>query len=236
MVADRFISLLFRFRVAAALLISVATALSIWGSTLLQFNDNLADFLKADNTDYRTLLRFFEDFGADDTNCVLVLTSDNWFSPANASYLRRLTTAAAELPGVERVYSLLDVRRRVPGLRRVQIPLVPREEAKPESFDRARSVALRHPLVRGQLLSADGKTTLVIVRLAGQDLSVSEMEPTVDALQELLDRVSTGTSIQSGITGIPRLRVDIYHAVHRDQAFFICFGMFIATLIALVLF
>ena len=236
MVADRFISLLFRFRLFAALLISLTTALSIWGITQLQFNDNLADFLKADNTDYRTLLRFFEDFGADDTNCVLVLTTDNWFSPASASYLRRLTGEAAELPGVDRVYSLLDVRRRVPGLRRVQIPLMPREEAKPESFGKARSVALKHPLVAGQLLSSDGKTTLVVVRLPGRDLSVSEMQPTVEALQTLLDRVSQGTEVETGMTGIPRLRVDIYHAVRRDQAFFICFGVFIATLIALILF
>ena len=236
MAADRFISLFFRFRWLAVLLIVLATAVAVWGITRLRFNDNLADFLRAENSDYRALQQFFEDFGADDTNCVLVLTIDNWFRPEGASFLRRLTTAAAALPGVERVYSLLDARRPVPGLRRIQIPLMPREAAKSESFDKARSLALKHPLVRGRLLSPDGKTTLMMVRLRGRNLTVSEMQPTVDALQSLLDRTSQGTAVQTGMTGIPRLRVDIYHAVRRDQAFFICCGVLVAVLIALVLF
>lgn len=233
---DRFASLFFRFWLAFALAVTAMTVAAAWGVSRVHFNDNLADFFKADNVDYQTLRRFFDDFGADDTSCLVVLSSDDWFRAENAELLRRLTAAAADVPGVSSVYSILDVRRRVPGLGRIQRPLVPRGDATANSFGIARETALKHPLVKGQLLSDDGKTTLVMIKLAGQDLAVGEVEPTVDALQDALSGVVRGRDIQLGMTGIPKLRVDIYYAIQRDQLIFLSIGAFLAIAIAVVMF
>lgn len=236
MPASRFDSLFFRLRSGFVLVAIVLTAVSGWGLTQLQFNDNLADFFKAENEDYKTLVQFFNDFGADDTSCLLVLTTDDWFQANKASLLRDLCSELVELPNIASVYSMLDVRRPVPGLGRTQRPLMPRNAATPESFAIARETALTHPLVKGHLLSADGTTTLVMVRLEGRDLAVGEVQPTVDAVQAVIDRLMEGSEVHVGFTGIPRLRVDIYHAIRRDQLVFLAFGASCAVLIAFVLF
>ena len=236
MPASRFDSLFFRFRWGFALVVLALTGASFWGLTRLSFNDNLADFFKADNADYRTLMQFYDDFGADDTSCLLVLMADDWFHADKASFLRELCQDLGELPGVASVYSLLDVRRPVPGLGRAQRSLMPRDDATPESFAIARETASRHPLVKGQLLSADGSTTLVIVRLDGRDLPVGQVQPTADAVQGIIDHAAEGTDVQIGLTGIPPIRVDVYHAIRRDQIVFLAIGTSFAVAIAFVLF
>jgi predicted RND superfamily exporter protein len=113
---------------------------------------------------------------------------------------------------------------------------MPRDDATAESFAIARETALRHPLVKGQMLSADGKTTLVTARIEGSDLAVGEVEPTVLALRELIDRAQKRSEVQIGLTGIPPIRVDVYNAVQRDQVVFLAFGAAVAGLIAFILF
>jgi len=236
MLFDRFDSLLFRNRLTFVLCVIALTGIAGLGLARLEFNDNLADFFKAENSDYRALLRFFDDFGADDTSCVVVLSADEWFCADNASWLRRFTNEAAQVPGVANVYSILDVRRAIPGTRRMQRPLVPGHDATADSFAQARATALKHPLVEGQLLSKDGKTTLVVVKFRGRDLPVGKVQPSVDALEDVLDHVSQGSEVRVGLTGLPRLRVDIYYAIQRDQMVFLLIGALLAISIAFLLF
>ncbi len=42
-------------------------------------------------------------------------------------------------------------------------PLFPKTSASPARFEAARTKALQHPLVKGQLLSPDGRTVIVLV-------------------------------------------------------------------------
>lgn len=236
MPASRFDSLFFRFRWGFALAVIVLSVASVGGLTQLRFNDNLADFFKAENADYKALIQFYDDFGADDTSCLLILTTDDWFQADKAFFLRDFCDHLGKLPKVANVYSMLDVRRPVPGLGRTQRPLMPRDDATAKSFAIARETALGHPLVKGQLLSADGTTALVIVRLQGRDLAVGEVQPTVDAMQEVIDVAAEGTDVHIGVTGIPPIRVDVYYAVQRDQIVFLTFGASVGVIIAVVLF
>ena len=238
MPADKLVSLFFRSRGMVAWAIVVLSAVAIWGVSRLTFNDNLADFFRADNTDYWNLVRLFDDFGADDTSCVIVLTADDWFHPEATRVLETLTENVLNVKGVERVQSLLTVNRLATGgfLGRAPRPLVPHQDARPETFAEARKLAQQHPLVRGHLLSADGQTTIVLIDVAGRDIPVGKMRPLVEAIQRALDQAVEGSRIQAMLTGIPPLRVEIYHVVRRDQAVFTAVGSVVAVIISILLF
>lgn len=94
-------------------------------------------------------------------HAIVVVQSDDVFTPAGAECLRSMVAAIEELPYVRKVFWM----DRVPvlnlfGLRE---PLLPREDASPARFAAARDKALQHPLVAGQLLSQDGRTVLLMV-------------------------------------------------------------------------
>lgn len=102
-------------------------------------------------------------FNLGGADSIVVASSPQFFTPAGAKAMRHVV---AQLEALDYVRSVLWVDR-VPvlnifGLRE---PLFPRSEASAERFAVARQKALNHPLVRGQLLSEDGETMLLMISL-----------------------------------------------------------------------
>lgn len=235
--ATNTIRLFFRLRPLVAAMALAVTLVACYGVTQITFNDSLVDIFKADNPDYHRLEQFFDEFGADDQECVIVLQSEDLFSRESIGVLRELADGLAELPHVERVFSILDVRRPAPGpFRRVQIPLVPRDDAEDHAFQQLRDRALKHPLIAGRLVSKDGRTMLLSARLAGEALSSAEIRPAVENIQSVLDRCIDGSGIHASMTGLPQLRIDIYHCVRREEIRFTLMGAIAAIAIAGYLF
>ena len=98
-----------------------------------------------------------------DADVILVVESEDIFTPDGAEALRAMVRSLEGLDYVESVFWM----DRVPvlnvfGLRE---SLFPRSDASGRQFAAAREKALEHPLVGGQLLSPDGRTLLLMVKL-----------------------------------------------------------------------
>lgn len=104
-----------------------------------------------------------ERFNVTDADVILVVDSDQFFTLEGAAALRETARDLQALPYVADVLWM----DRVPVLNLFGLnePLLPRGNASPRQFDAAREKALQHPLLRGQLLSGDGRTLLMLVRL-----------------------------------------------------------------------
>lgn len=99
------------------------------------------------------------DFTGRAANCFLVVEVDNLFTPETVAALREIVADIEGLPYVESVTWVDTVPvLNVFGLRE---PLLPPDDASSEMFAQLRKEVLEHPLVRGQLLSSDGKTLLM---------------------------------------------------------------------------
>lgn len=94
---------------------------------------------------------------------IMVVTSDDFFTPAGAQSLRTAVEALEELPQVSRVMWFdLAPPLNIFGLRQ---PVLPDHRATLERFKLAREDAAKNPLIAGQLLSRDGKTALLLISL-----------------------------------------------------------------------
>lgn len=99
----------------------------------------------------------------DDSDVILVVESKEIFTPSGSEALRNIVEKLEELDYVESVFWM----DRVPvlnvfGLRE---SLFPRPSGSERQFAAAREKALEHPLVGGQLLSQDGRTLLLLIKL-----------------------------------------------------------------------
>lgn len=97
------------------------------------------------------------------SDVILVIESDDIFTPDGAEALRDIVEALESQDHIERVFWM----DRVPvlnvfGLRQ---SLFPRSTASERQFADAREKALEHPLVGGQLLSQDGRTVLMLIHI-----------------------------------------------------------------------
>ncbi len=218
-------------------LVATASLAAAWGLTQLRLNDNLADLFKADNEEYLFLERFLEEFGADDRDCVVLLRSEDFFTPESVRALRRVVKRLDEMPEVESVHSILDAYRFVPGLsRKVPVPLVPRANLTSPSLEKARARAHQHPIVAGHLLSDDGRAMLIPLRLAADCRSAQDTRRVTARVHDVLTRELSQESMVFTLTGVAQLRADIYLCIRHEQVKFILIGVAVAVSLAAYLF
>ncbi len=168
-------------------------------------------------------------------DAVLVVESDDIFTPAGAGALRHMVENLEALPYVANVVWM----DRVPvlnifGLRE---PLFPKSQASPARFAAARDKAMSHPLVKGQLLSPDGRTLIVLVNFdwlgitSDDDCSVNLKNTAEAALQEV-----PGPKFKVGVTGYIPLRLTMIATHERNSTKFRVIGYAVVLLMAAILF
>ncbi|MEP3482132.1 MAG: efflux RND transporter permease subunit [Fuerstiella sp.] len=102
-------------------------------------------------------------FSLSRSDVVIVVESDDFFTSDAAKALRAVVKAVEDLDQVDNLIWM----DRIPMLNIFGLPepLFPRSEASSQRFAAARKKAMQHPLVKGQLLSNDGKTLLIMIGL-----------------------------------------------------------------------
>ncbi len=97
-------------------------------------------------------------FGSD---VVMVVTCNDFFTPANTQALRAVVSSLESLPQVRSIM-WMDVAPPLNVFGMPQ-PALPDHRASQTRFDHAREQALKNPMIGGQLLSRDGKTALLLI-------------------------------------------------------------------------
>ena len=154
-------------------------------------------------------------FGNDETVLVVVDTADA-FSADSLKRLDHLTRALDELPGVAEVTSLTNtpLAHTAPGS-------IHFERLSPEQFDdpalhaRLREAVNSNPLVSGHLISADGRSAAVVVKLETKtDREVLDLG-LADKITAVAD-AEASADIHIWVTGAPIVRAATSEAVLKQ--------------------
>ncbi|MCH8808186.1 MAG: MMPL family transporter, partial [Planctomycetes bacterium] len=231
---ERFADWFSEHRKPLAVAVVVVTAVAGFGFSRLRFDDRPRGIFKSNDEAHALLEEVFADFGSDDNDCILVVEADDLFAPKPIAALRELVAEARRIDGVQHVRSMDDAVLFEPA--KLPRSLLPARDASAQAFARARSDALDHPLIGGQILSEDGQMTLVIVRLAGDSLGVNEIRPIVTQLRQINARINDSGAVHARLTGIPPARVEIYEMLQREQIKFGLSGALLGILVAYLLF
>lgn len=168
-------------------------------------------------------------------DAILVVESDSVFTPMGAAALR---SVVERLEAVDFVDNVLWMDR-VPilnifGLRE---PLFPKATASPQRFMAAKAKALAHPLVAGQLLSADGRTLLLMVNLDwfyvddDEDCSTGIRQVAEQAVAEF-----PGVEFEFSVTGRVPIIVTAMNQHEQNQFRYQLIGYGMVAIMALILF
>ncbi|MBX3422614.1 MAG: MMPL family transporter [Pirellulaceae bacterium] len=246
MVVGRWDELFQRLRWPLCVLLVLLTMAAIIGVLRLEFDDVPRSVFRTDDIEFDRLEEVFRNFGSDDNDCILVVqpasarnhsgaSSDDLFSPAAVTALRSLVGELKQLDGIDSVRSLTDVVTFTPQ-GGVGSLLPPEGTQDTEIYRAAVRQATEHPLVRGQLLSPDATTSLIIVRLADASLGISQIQPLLQDIRNSVERSQVGDVLWVRATGVPVIRTEIYDVVRRESVRFIFIGVVLALLMSLVLF
>lgn len=229
---DRLAVLFARHRFLLACLVVGYTGLSIYGITRVTFDNDPLKLLTTDEFDFTRLVR---DVAQLERMNLIVVEDDDLMTPRRIDLIRRVVERTAKVKGVTAVHSLLDARenRRVG---RYLLPLFPSRDAPPERFEQARERVATHPLVLGHFLSADRKTSLVIVQFDSSIDSVAEVNDLFARLRRMLDGTVRGSGLRARITGMPAVEVEVVANMRRDIFLFGLLGAALGALISIWMF
>lgn len=214
----------------ACLSITIAAAVGI---SRLRFDDRYQGIFRSNDANHRVFQQVTEEFGSEYNDILLVIEADDILTRANLMELKHLVGRLEQVPAVQSVQSLFDARRpRRVG--RYFLPLFPPDlaTASEENLQRACQRALNHRLLVGHILSEDRQTTLVTVRLSGEERPVAELEPILEAIGELVRHTAHMSKLRIRVTGIPAMRRAIVQGMQRDQVVFSLVGSLLCLIVA----
>ena len=166
---------------------------------------------------------------------IVVAQCDDFFTPDSAEAIRSAVDAIEALPHVARVFWMdLAPMMNIFGLPE---PILPSRNASEERFQQAKLRAREHPLVLGQLLSEDAKTTLLMVEIDW--LYVTDDADCTDLLRDTAaEAVSAFPNVQMKfrVTGEVPIRLSRAASTRENEFKYQAIGYTIAVLFALVLF
>ena len=203
--------------VAAVILLCVVALAEIidfkTGELLLEVNPSEERLLGPDHEGWAFYQFARQVFGNDET-LLIAIDADDVYAHQTADLVSRMTRRLAGVPGVQGVVSLanvLAIRSTDYGL-----DIAPVMEKIPENSQESgmlRNDVMANPLIAGALVSADGKTTAILVNL--------DNTPDHDFLKRVNTAVDEIVSEEAGdasvwVTGPPRIKLATKEIVLDD--------------------
>ncbi len=204
-------------RLAVLLVVAALSVVAGFGAARVQFDSDIESWFIEGDPNLETYRGFLERFEADEIT-VLGVFGDELFSPEVLAALDRFTEAAPErIPHLYRIRSLTNVKvvqRRGPGHVAVERLM----EYVPESAEEAAELkarALKDPLVRDNLVAADGRATAVVLELDAKHNNFEDKVAFTEGTRRLMaETLPPGLELHLG--GSPPLDEAFYKYTERD--------------------
>ena len=177
--------------IAAALLLAVAAGS---GARHLEFSNNYRVFFSADNPELVAFEEFQKTYTKND-NILFILQPQQGgvFEATTADAVEWLTAEAWKIPYAIRVDSVTNFQHSWADGDELTVEDLVRgaTDLDPAELQRRRDIALAEPLLRGNLISIDARTTGVNVTLQYPEESLSEVPEAVGHARGLADQLRT---------------------------------------------
>ncbi len=217
---------------ACALVAVVLTLVLGAGLPRLGFDVRPNATITSDNQASRDLEVLTSRFGADDNDVVVMVEGRGLLEWENLQALRQLRDQIREIPEVETVASLFDLRKRGSSL----APVIPKYATDDFAADRLQAELMRHPVAANQLISDDGEMLVMWVRIAGGALPVSTIASVVDSTFQYARQYEQASGAKVWLAGHPAVRADVLVLLRRAM-FISCSAAAVASFfVALMLF
>jgi predicted RND superfamily exporter protein len=224
--------------VLSGLLIAIVSAFAIAGyvhpTWLADLAPKSSETSESQTNEIRSELPDVERFtlGGD---VILVVQSDQIFSPAGAAALRDIADSLENTDFIESV-TWMD---RVPMLNIFGLPepLFPHATASNQQYAAARQKALDHPFIGGQLLSSDAKTMLMMLSIDG--LFLTSDADCIEGVKQIATEAAAGhpeVEMSFSVTGWLPAVVTAMKSHNDNQFLFMLIGYSVIAIMAVILF
>ena len=180
--------------------------------------------------DWANYERVIEAFGRDDNTLIVVVdggTGGAALAPSIRRWVETLSQEVSQWKEVDRVVSLATAT--TVRTRDGEVEVGPAADLPPETL-------LADPLLRGSLVSPEGRYQALYLRLDPEVRPMARLKPAVERVRAWVMAHPPPPPATAHLAGIPFIRVDVVESIFRDQALFIPPTLLVLALILFVAF
>jgi predicted RND superfamily exporter protein len=224
------VSLRFPYLVAAVL--TVAAILAAFGIGRIQVDDSLSQLFRSNTQEFRQYEDVTKRFPSSEYDVLVVIEGDNLLSRNNLGKIRDLATDLQLIDGTRGIISLYSARQPPEG-DHLPAPLFPDPLPEGAAYDQ---LVKKVMILRGKLLSLDGKLTLAVLALDPEVVQSSKLRDVVGEIRKTMAEDLAGSGLSAELSGVPVMQLEIRNAVERDRIVYNALGFLGGCFIAILFF
>lgn len=193
-----------KYRWLLILSFSLITVLMIYESSKIQIVDDVTKYIPSNDPEVSFFKSVAKEFNMD--NVVLIgLKYDNLFDSTSLKNLENVTNGIEKIKNVKSVLSMVNAPWVVSRNGSVQVSKIEDELPKDQNgFKKLKSDVLNSPIFKGQFVSPDGRSAVIIVSLNSKNTNVDNVRTTQN-IENYVEKVSKAENVY--FTGIPSSNV-----------------------------
>ncbi|KAA0115666.1 RND transporter [Methylobacterium sp. P1-11] len=224
-----------RFPAAAIFLLVALCVSSIFGIAHLSIDDSLGQLFRADTPEFRQYESLVRRFPSSEFDVLLVVEGGGLLERTSLEGLRDLVTDVQLIDGTRGVISLFSARQ-PPEDGHIPAALFPETLPDGAAYDDLITRVRANAILRGKLLSEDGRLALVVVALDPAVAGTASLSDVVGEIRTVASRDLGETGLSVRLSGVPVMQLEIREAVERDRLLYNGLGFAAGSLIAVLFF
>ena len=223
-------------RTLCALAFIILSALAAIGYTRVKVDDSLSQLFRSDTDEFRTYEEVTRRFPSNEFDVLIVIEGDHLLDRSSLEKLRDLAINLQLLDGTRGLISIFSAREPPDSGGQIPPPLFPTPLPQGADYQALIRRVTSNEIIRGKMLSDDGKLTLMVLALEPQVTGPDGLGPTVAAIRNEIRTALAGSGLKAELSGVPVMQLEIRNAIQRDRLVYNTLGFAVGCLIAIIFF
>ena len=186
-------------------------ALAIVGIQRIQVDNLLSQLFRSDDPAYKQFEQISRDFPSSEYDVLVVVSGDSLLARELVGKLRDFVTDVQLIEGTRGALSMFSAR--LPAAEGgLPEPLIPDPLPQGADYDALTSKVKSNEIIRGKLISEDGRLAVVILSLEPSIVDGGKLDQVVGDIRRTADDDLRETGLVTELTGVPVMQLEIRHA------------------------
>jgi uncharacterized protein len=217
---------------AATVLIALAIALlAILGIERIKTDDSLSQLFRSEDPEFKQFEQVSRQFPSSEYDVLVVVSGQSLLTRESVEKLRGFIADVQLIDGTRGALSMFSARQPSPQGGMPE-PLFPNPLPEGSAYHTLVDQVKSNGIIRGKLLSDDGRLALVILSLEPSVVDSGDLETVVNDIRRTADEDLQGADLATELTGVPVMQLAIRHALERDRILYNAVGFALGCAVA----
>ena len=224
-----------RYPAALAIAFVVLLSLAAVGFERLKVDDSLSQLFRSDTPEYKIYEEVTHRFPASEYD-VLIIVEGDVLARESIDKLRDMAIDLQLIDGTRGLIPLFSAHEAPPPGGGIPPPLFPQTLPTGPAYDQLVQRVMSNDIVRGKLISDDGKLALFVLALDPQAVDNGQLGTIIGNVRSTVKQDLDGSTLKPELSGVPVMQLEIRNAIERDRLIYNTLGFIAGCLIAVTFF